>query len=37
MQKNIETNFLLLHHQCSSQEFQFWGPGAPTLQKVGDI
>ena len=23
--------------QCSSQEFQFWGPGAPTLQKVGDI
>ena len=24
-------------HQCSSQEFQFWGPGAPTLQKVRDI
>ena len=23
--------------QCSSQEFLFWGPGAPTLQKVGDI
>ena len=23
--------------QCSSQERQFWGPGAPTLQKVGDI
>ena len=23
--------------QCSSQEFKFWGPRAPTLQNVGDI
>ena len=28
---------ILFNMQCSSQEFQFWGPGAPTFQKVGDI